>query len=166
MQYYEKRAEQKPLSAGGKIIAFIARLALAIIIPLIAFYVLYQGFLFLRGGDAPKGVITIVAIIWGVGGVALLYWIFNWLVEHAARGLDRPPAALRFCRPGYRDPDLVSGAAHRAHTSGSAFLVANGPPAVTLRMLFTNPGEYLQLDRGQYCRPGQLCSGLHRPRDA
>ena len=79
MQYYEKRAEQKPLSTGGKIIAFIARLALAIIIPLAAFFVLYQGFLFLRGGDAPKWLITIVAVIWGVGGVALLYWIFNWL---------------------------------------------------------------------------------------
>ena len=81
MRYYEERADRKPLGAGAKVIAFIARFLLAIIIPLTAFYVLYQGFLFLRGGDAPKAVVTIVAIIWGVGGVALLYWIFNWLVE-------------------------------------------------------------------------------------
>jgi alpha-glucoside transport system permease protein len=26
-------------------------------------------------------VISIVAIIWGVGGVAVLYWVFNWIVE-------------------------------------------------------------------------------------
>ena len=50
-------------------------------IPVIAFFVLYLGFLFLRDGNAPKWLITIVAIIWGVGGVAALYWIFNWLVE-------------------------------------------------------------------------------------
>jgi len=54
---------------------------LAISIPLIAFYVLYLGFLFLRDSDAPRGIVGIVAIIWGVGGVALLYWVFNSLVE-------------------------------------------------------------------------------------
>ena len=54
---------------------------LAISIPLIAFYVLYLGFLFLRDSDAPRGIIALVAIIWGVGGVAILYWIFNDLVE-------------------------------------------------------------------------------------
>jgi alpha-glucoside transport system permease protein len=43
--------------------------------------VLYQGFLFLRDGDAPRFVIAMVAIVWGVGGVAILYWIFNGLVE-------------------------------------------------------------------------------------
>jgi alpha-glucoside transport system permease protein len=74
-------SEQRDLNAGAKALAFIIRIALAIAIPLIAFFVLYQGFLFLRAGDAPKWVITIIAIIWGVGGVAILYWIFNWLVE-------------------------------------------------------------------------------------
>jgi alpha-glucoside transport system permease protein len=54
---------------------------LAVSIPLIAFYVLYQGFLFLRDSDAPRSIITLVAIVWGVGGVALLFWIFNNLVE-------------------------------------------------------------------------------------
>jgi alpha-glucoside transport system permease protein len=38
-------------------------------------------FIFLRDSDAPKAVIAIVAIIWGVGGVAALYTIANWLVE-------------------------------------------------------------------------------------
>lgn len=70
-----------PLSPLARIVAFISRIALAILIPLIAFWVLYQGFLFLREGDAPKWVITLVAIVWGVGGIAILYYIFNWIVE-------------------------------------------------------------------------------------
>jgi alpha-glucoside transport system permease protein len=64
-----------------RIISFIGRVLLAISIPLIAFFVLYQGFLFLRDSAAPRIVITLVAIVWGVGGVALLYWVFNDLVE-------------------------------------------------------------------------------------
>jgi alpha-glucoside transport system permease protein len=64
-----------------QIVATILRIAVAIAIPLIAFFVLYLGFLFLREGNAPKWLITIVAVIWGVGGVAALYWIFNWLVD-------------------------------------------------------------------------------------
>ncbi|MCB8921030.1 MAG: hypothetical protein H6662_05550 [Ardenticatenaceae bacterium] len=66
---------------GARVLSFIGRVLLAVGIPAIAFYVLYQGFLFLRDSDAPRGVIALVAIIWGVGGVALLYWIFNNLVE-------------------------------------------------------------------------------------
>lgn len=68
-------------SLGAKIVAWLGRVLLALAIPLIAFYVLYQGFLFLRDSDAPRGIIALIAIIWGVGGVALLYWIFNNLVE-------------------------------------------------------------------------------------
>ncbi len=76
-----KSQDYEQMSGGAKVLAFIMRLLLAIAIPLIAFFVLYQGFLFLRDSDAPKWVITLVAIVWGVGGVAGLYGIFNWLVE-------------------------------------------------------------------------------------
>ena len=78
------QASGKPIqdqSVGGKILSFIGRILLAVSIPLIAFYILYLGFLFLRDSKTPREVITLVAIIWGVGGVALLYWIFNSLVE-------------------------------------------------------------------------------------
>jgi alpha-glucoside transport system permease protein len=68
-------------SVWGRILSLIGRVLLAISIPLIAFYVLYQGFLFLRDSNAPQIIITLVAIIWGVGGVAILYLIFNNLVE-------------------------------------------------------------------------------------
>lgn len=73
--------EEVHQAPGVRIFAFIGRVLLAVLIPVIAFYVLYLGFLFLRDSDAPPVIITIVAIIWGVGGVALLYWIFNAIVE-------------------------------------------------------------------------------------
>lgn len=80
MNYVNGTGEKRP-SAGVRFVSFIGRVALAIAIPAIAFYVLYLGFLFLRDSDAPRWVITLVAIVWGVGGVALLYWIFNGIVE-------------------------------------------------------------------------------------
>ncbi len=63
------------------IISWIGRILVAFIIPLIAFAVIYYGFIFLRDSDAPRWVIASVAIVWGVGGVALLYWVFNGIVE-------------------------------------------------------------------------------------
>ena len=66
---------------AARILSFIGRVLLAGAIPAIAFYILYLGFIFLRDSDAPRGVIALVAIVWGVGGVAILYWIFNNLVE-------------------------------------------------------------------------------------
>lgn len=69
------------LSPAGEVFGYIFRVGIAILIPVVAFYILIQGFLFLRANEADKWVITIVAVIWGVGGVAVLYGIFNWLIE-------------------------------------------------------------------------------------
>ena len=76
---------EKPSTFLGGAVALIARVLLAIIIPLSAFFVLYAGFIFLRDSDAPKWLIAIVAIIWGVGGVAMLFWVVNWMVEQLPR---------------------------------------------------------------------------------
>ena len=73
--------DERDVSAGARFLAWIGRLFLALIIPVIAFAVIYAGFIFLRDSDAPKWAITLVAILWGVGGVAALYWVFNGLVE-------------------------------------------------------------------------------------
>ncbi len=62
----------------------LGRLALAMIVPLVTFLGLWQGFIFLRDSDAPKWLVAIVAVIWGVGGAALLYFVSNWLVEQLA----------------------------------------------------------------------------------
>jgi alpha-glucoside transport system permease protein len=64
-----------------ELLAWVFRLLISLIVPLVAFFVLYQGYLFLKDSDAPKLLIALVAIIWGVGGVALLFVISNWLVE-------------------------------------------------------------------------------------
>ncbi|PIE81132.1 MAG: ABC transporter [Chloroflexi bacterium] len=78
MQQTEAKA---PENSGAKLLALIGRIAFAIAIPVTVFWVLYEGFLFLSSSDAPQAAIVLVAIVWGVGGVAALYWIFNWLVE-------------------------------------------------------------------------------------
>lgn len=57
------------------------RLLIAIFVPVVTFLVMWRTFIFLRDGDASKGVIAVVAIVWGVGGVALLYLLSNWLIE-------------------------------------------------------------------------------------
>ncbi len=72
------KGEQK---AVNKVIAWFLRFGLTILIMGCAFILLYQGFLFLRAGDAPKWVMALAAIVWGVGGIAVLYYIFNALVE-------------------------------------------------------------------------------------
>lgn len=76
-----KDSSRQRLSLGAGLLSLAGRIALAAGIPLIAFYVLYLGFIFLRDSNAPRSVITLVAIVWGVGGVAVLYWVFNDLVE-------------------------------------------------------------------------------------
>lgn len=57
------------------------RILVALFVPVATFIGLYAGFIFLRDSNAPKVVIAIVAIVWGVGGVAVLYTVSNWLVE-------------------------------------------------------------------------------------
>lgn len=59
----------------------IVRILISIFVPVVTFIGLYLGFVFLRDSNAPKGVVAVVAIIWGVGGVAALYLVSNWLVD-------------------------------------------------------------------------------------
>ena len=63
------------------VLSVAGRLLVSIAVPIFAFVVLWQGFLFLRSNDAPKVVTAAVAIAWGVGGVALLYTVMNWFLE-------------------------------------------------------------------------------------
>jgi alpha-glucoside transport system permease protein len=61
---------------------------LSIVAAAIILFILWQGFFFLRDSKAPKWSIAIIAIIWGVGGVAALYFVANWLISQL-------PSALR-----------------------------------------------------------------------
>jgi alpha-glucoside transport system permease protein len=59
----------------------LARILASIFVPIVTFIVLWQGFIFLRSSQAPQLVLVLIAIIWGVGGVALLFAVSNWVVE-------------------------------------------------------------------------------------
>ena len=76
-----KGSKDKRGNQIAEIISWLGRVLLAVAIPLIAFAVIYAGFIFLRDSNAPRWVTAGVAIVWGVGGVALLYWVFNGIVE-------------------------------------------------------------------------------------
>ncbi|GAB4486266.1 MAG: sugar ABC transporter permease [Anaerolineales bacterium] len=59
----------------------LGRILISLIVPIVTFLGLWQGFIFLRDSNAPQLVIVLIAILWGVGGVAVLYTVSNWLVE-------------------------------------------------------------------------------------
>ena len=68
----------------AKVIAWfgttLGQLFISVLIPALTFLVLWQGYLFLQRAAAPQIVQVLVAIVWGVGGVALLFTVTNWLV--------------------------------------------------------------------------------------
>ncbi len=74
-------AGKKKSGSLSELVSWLGRVFLAVVIPVIAFAILYAGFVWLRDSDAPKWLTVLVAIVWGVGGVALLYWVFNSIVE-------------------------------------------------------------------------------------
>jgi alpha-glucoside transport system permease protein len=59
----------------------VGRILIALFVPAVTFVVLWRVFIFLRDSNAPQWVIAIVAIIWGVGGVALLFLLANAFIE-------------------------------------------------------------------------------------
>ncbi len=103
------------LGALGWFATGLGRILVSVFVPVVTFLVLWQGFLFLRDSKAPQIVLVLVAILWGVGGVAALYTVSNWVVEQLPPEWTRVPAAicLRRPRPGY--PGLVPGHPHIPH---------------------------------------------------
>jgi alpha-glucoside transport system permease protein len=140
--------ENKP-SPAKRALAWILRIGLAILIPVIAFFFLYQGFLFLRAGNAPKVVIAVVAIVWGVGGVAILYYLFNKLVE--ALSPDWTARLQPFVFVGPAVAMLIWFLALPAlRTFYISLFGRNGPPALPVTMIFTNPSDYFTAVAAQY----------------
>jgi len=79
-----RKSQDKRLTLAGilrGLAATIGRIFISFFVPAITFLVLWQVFIFLRDSSAPQIVIVLVAIIWGVAGVALLYIVSNWFVE-------------------------------------------------------------------------------------
>ena len=77
-QMTEAASPKSPMERLG---TWVVRVLVSLFVPIVTFLVLFAGFSFLRDASAPKGVIALVAIVWGVGGVALLYFVSNWFTE-------------------------------------------------------------------------------------
>lgn len=89
-------------SAGGLsawLASSLGQVVASIFVPLVTFVVLWQGFMFLRDNNAPQIVMVLVSILWGVGGVALLYLVANWLVEKLPDNLRRAIQPFVFVGP-------------------------------------------------------------------
>ena len=76
-----ERTEVYERIRGNELLAWVYRIVLSIVVPLVFFIVMRAGFIWLRAGDAHQVLIALVAIVWGIGGFALLYVIANMLVE-------------------------------------------------------------------------------------
>ena len=76
-----KEVEAQPGGILDWFSSTLGRILISIFVPFVTFVGLWQGFIFLRDNNAPKLLSALVAIIWGVGGVALLYLVSNWLIE-------------------------------------------------------------------------------------
>jgi alpha-glucoside transport system permease protein len=85
-------APERP-TPGGAVGLTIMRVVSAVAIPLILFALLWLTFDFLREADANRFALAGVAIVVGVGGVFLLYWAMNRIVDYlpdSIRGGVRP----------------------------------------------------------------------------
>jgi alpha-glucoside transport system permease protein len=73
-------AEPRP-SGPQAVVVSLLRLASAILIPVVGFFVLWKTFDFLRDADANRFVVVGVAILVGAGGVFFLYWAMNRAID-------------------------------------------------------------------------------------
>jgi alpha-glucoside transport system permease protein len=78
----------------------LGRVLISLFVPVITFLVLWQGFIFLRDSKAPQTLIVLIAIIWGVGGVALRFVVSNWMIEQLPAELSHRLQPFVFIGPG------------------------------------------------------------------
>ena len=77
----EGTVEQPPVSGAPAIGVFLLRVIGAVAIPIVAFFLLWVTFDFLRDEDANRLLVVGVAIFVGVAGVFFLYWAMNRAIE-------------------------------------------------------------------------------------
>jgi alpha-glucoside transport system permease protein len=82
------------------IVTNLVRILISLFVPVFTFLILWRGFIFLRDSKAPQIVVVLVAIIWGVGGVALLFVVSNWFVEQLTPEWTRRLQPFVFIGPG------------------------------------------------------------------
>jgi alpha-glucoside transport system permease protein len=100
MQVTKSMNEVQPKGVVSWIITNVGRVLISLVVPIATFIILWQGYIFLRDSQAPQLVIVLVAIVWGVGGVALLFSVTNWLVEKLPQVWTRRLQPFIFIGPG------------------------------------------------------------------
>ena len=78
MSHFER---ESATSLSEWLAANINRVLIAMFVPAVTFFVMWRAFIFMRDSDAPQALVAVIAIITGVGGVAILYVMANWFVE-------------------------------------------------------------------------------------
>jgi len=91
--------QQKEHRFLPRILVPFGKVMISILIPLVAFTFLWAGFVFLRDSNAPQTIIAIVAIIWGVGGVALLFYVADYVVNKMPRSFTKKLQPFVFVGP-------------------------------------------------------------------
>jgi alpha-glucoside transport system permease protein len=70
-----------PPASAGRAGVFVLRLLSAVLIPIVAFALLWVTFDYLRDENANRVIVVGVALVVGVGGVFFLYWGANRVIE-------------------------------------------------------------------------------------
>lgn len=123
----------------------IGRILISLIVPVTTFAVLIVGFRWLRdtipSGTAEKTAVSLVAIVWGVGGAAILYVVSNWMIEKLS------PKWVKRLQPFiFVGPAIAILFWYLALPTFRSLWISlfnrSGPTEVPLNILFTAPGEY------------------------
>lgn len=87
-------------SGANRSLSMVGGIALAIGALVVTFVLLYYGFLFLRDSEASQALKAFIAIFWGVGGLAALFYLFNNLVEWLPEAWTQRLQPFVFVGPG------------------------------------------------------------------
>jgi alpha-glucoside transport system permease protein len=77
----------------------IGRVLVSLFVPVVTFVVLWQGAIFLRDTDAPQWVAAVIAVVWGVGGVAALFFVANFVIDRLPDAWKRRLTPFVFVGP-------------------------------------------------------------------
>jgi alpha-glucoside transport system permease protein len=89
---------QRSAAVPGETVAY-GKIAVAVIALAATLALLWGGFLLLRDGNLPKLITALFAIIWGVGGVAALFFSANYLIEACPEAVRRAVQPYIFVGP-------------------------------------------------------------------
>ncbi len=162
MQLYT-RTDEEPRSGMLATIrsSIVGRVLTAFLVLAIILLVLWQGFVFLRDSipetTAAKGMVSFVAIIWGVGGVAMLFVVSNWLIEQLSVKWVKRLQPFLFVGPAVAMLAWYV-ALPMVRTFWISLFGSNGPPEdlLPLKSFFISPTEYIGVISEAYRNTGMV----------